>query len=512
MPTSTRKASILAGLLTTLVAREALAESWAVWADSSNGVLPRTFPALAISPQRDIFFTYLAPQPDHNGVVYRAHLDDPGRTFTAMPSFPLPTPAPGKPYDNVFTMTTTAQGEPVVGLSANGLSNNTEPMLMTWDKTAGHWLAPTITPASAVCAHNLFTLDRAPNGDLWAGCQWHGAYHSTDDGRTFQYVDVSALVAVSTPGYFPTRSNGASSLGALYGLTLGPDGSIYVGTESGGVVYSSDRGASFHPLDRNANDPMSPMARATNMGNVAGLGVTPDGRVLAQGVPGLAPYPQGDTSRLYVFDTVARTTTVGVGFPAYFLGGQTVAQIVTLPSGRMFLHTGHDTVDPTTGTPTLGGIMASTDGVSWAPENTGIDEVFKISGNNGWVDGNGKGTRRPFAIADNTLYTVTKTGKIYALGAVGGADAGTSSGGSTGASSGGTTGGSTGASPGGTTGGSTGASPGGSPTGGKAGGCAVGGGPSRDAAGMAVAALLALGVGAVRRRRRGGEARQRARS
>ena len=30
-------------------------------------------------------------------------------------------------------------------------------------------------------------------------------------------------------------------------------------------------------------------------------------------------------------DLVARTTTVGVGFPDYFLGGQTISNIVTMP-------------------------------------------------------------------------------------------------------------------------------------------------------------------------------------
>lgn len=97
-------------------------------------------------------------------MVLRADLDDPAPQFVQMPGFPLPTPAPGKGYANVFCITANAQGEPIVGLSANGSSTNTEPMLMTRDE---------------VCAHNLYILDRAPNGDIWAGCQWHGAYRST---------------------------------------------------------------------------------------------------------------------------------------------------------------------------------------------------------------------------------------------------------------------------------------------------------------------------------------------
>lgn len=494
------------------MAREALAESWSVWAGPSQGVLSRTFPSLAISPQRDIYFTFLAHQSDHNGVVLHAHLDDPARTFSPMPPFPLPTPAAGQPYNNVFSITTTTKGEPVVALSANGRSDNTEPMLMTWDGAAQHWLAPPITPPGAVCGHNMYVIDRAPNGDLWAGCQWHGAYRSTDDGRTFQYVDVTALVAASSPGYFPTRAAGLGTLGALYGLTFGPDGSIYIGTEGGGVVYSSDRGASFHPLDRAPQNPMSTMARATNVANVAGVGLTPDGRILVQGVDGLAPYPPSDTTRLYAFDPVARTTTVAVGFPAYFLGGQTVSQMVTLPSGRMFFHSSHDTVDATTGTPTLGGIMSSTDGVHWAPDNAGIHETFKVSGSNGWIDGNGLSTHRPFAVDGDTLYSVTKTGQIYVLGAGAGTGASTGAGGGAttgGAGNGATAGGAGGAGAGGTggsaggAGGSSGETTGGSKGGGAHAGCgcrAGGGEPSTEGT-VALGAVLALAGTRLQRRR-----------
>ena len=414
MMTIPRYAHILVGMWAALAAAEARADGWALWADASNGVPSRTFPQLAISDDRQIFLTYLAPQPGAQGVVYRAKLDDPAPMFTPMPGFPLPTPAMGVGYANVFCMTTTALGEPVVGLSANGTSENMDPMLATWDAQAGAWLTPPIEPAAEVCRHNLYAIARAPNGDLWAGCQWHGGYRSVDDGRTFQYVDVSALVAASTPGYFPTRAGLTNDLSALYGLTIGPDGAVYYGTETGGVVYSPDGGATFLPLDSDPLDPMSPMARATNIGNVAGLGVTLDGKVLIQGIGGKDPYPPKDAINFYLLDPVARTTTVAEGFPDYFLGGQTISQIVTMPSGQLFIHTGHDRVDMT-GNPTLGGIMTSTDGVHWEAFNTGIDEIFKVPNMDLWVDGNGRGVSRGFAAAGDELYTVTTTGKIFVL-------------------------------------------------------------------------------------------------
>lgn len=393
----------------------ALAASWTLWADDSNNVPPGNFPQIAISTQRQIFLTRLFPQAGASGVVLRADLDDPAPQFVQMPGFPLPTPAPGKGYANVFCMTTNAQGEPIVGLSANGSSMNTEPMLMTWDEAGGKWFAPKINPPGEVCAHNMYILDRAPNGDIWAGCQWHGAYRSTDAGASFDYVDVSKLVGASTPGYYPTRASGAGDLGALYGLHIGPDDRVYFGTETGGVVYSTDRGKTFLPLDAAPNDPMSSMARATNSGNVGGLGVTPDGRILVQGADGVAPYPPPDGVHFYVFDPVAKTTTLATGFPDYFLGGQQVTQIVTMPSGQMFLHTNHMNVDPMTGTPTLGGIMTSDDGVSWTAFNTGIDEAFKLPNMNVWIDGNGQRLGRAFAVDGDDLYTVTENGKIYVL-------------------------------------------------------------------------------------------------
>src|SRR5205085_2434224 len=106
------------------------------------------------------------------------------------------------------------------------------------------------------------------------------------------------------------------------------------------------------PLDAAPTDPLSPMARATNSGNVGGLGVTPDGKILVQGLPGKAPDPAPDAVHFYVFDTVAHTTTPGVGFPDYFLSGQQITQIVTMPSGQMFLHSNSPSVDEMTGAPT----------------------------------------------------------------------------------------------------------------------------------------------------------------
>ncbi len=405
---TTLTTSLAAALL--LAASEARAEGWTLWAE---GLAPGVGPSIAISDQREIFYTLLAPQMDGSGTVYRASLDDPQRVFTKMPSFPLPAPQGGASYNNVMALTTNARGEPVVGISINGNWTNTEPLLMTWDKDADKWIAAAIVPADAICSRNIVKVARAPNGDLWATCQWHGAYHSTDDGRTFEYVDVSKAVEAAVPSYFPTQANGAGDLGALFALAIGPDGAVFIGSESGGTVYSTDDGATWRPLDWDPTDPMSTMARATNMGNVAGVGVLTDGRVIVQGGDGNGPYPPPGTVGLYVFDLVAHTTTTATGFPDYILAGLTTGQIVTTPPGVMFFNTAHDRVDEMTGEPAFGGIARSSDGLAWTLDNGGIDEIFKVPNMNLWIDGIGKADTHPFAVHGGDVYVVTKTGKIF---------------------------------------------------------------------------------------------------
>lgn len=176
-----------------LAAAEARAD-WTLWVE---GLPQGISPSIAISEQREIFYTFLAPNFDGNGVVHRASLDDPQRVFTMMPTFPLPELQQDVGYNNAMALTINARGEPVVGLSINGNWINMSPLIMTWDSDADSWIAAAIVPEAEVC---------------------------------------------------------------------------------------------------------------TNMGNVAGVGVLPDGRVIVQGGDGNAPYPPAGTLGLYVFDLVARAS------------------------------------------------------------------------------------------------------------------------------------------------------------------------------------------------------------
>ena len=397
---------LLACLLTPTAARAQR------WVRHVGGLRAGTYPVLAVAqpPRRDVYYSVQFPAPGGMGAVWRGRIDDPSAPFVQMPPFPLPAPAPGNSLANVFTLTTNRLGEPVVGLSANGRSDNTAPMLMTWSEADGRWLAPPVTPAGHNCTHNLYRVDRAPNGDLWGICQWEGAYVSTDDGRSFRYLDLSALVRASHPSYFPTRAAATEFLGALYSLTFAADGAVIIGSETGGVVTSSDRGATWHPLDPDAANPRSPLAGVTAVGNVYGLSARPDGRLIVHGFQATTSPLASDPTRLYLVDRVARTVTPARGVPDYTLGGR--LQIVSLPSGESFFHTNRNTVDDA-GAPTYGGIQRTADGLTWAAANDGIREAVMVSGMSLWVDGNGRGAGGGFAVDGSDLYTVTAQGNVY---------------------------------------------------------------------------------------------------
>ena len=86
------------------------------------------------------------------------------------------------------------------------------------------------------------------------------------------------------------------------------------------------------------------MARASNVGNVAGLGFTKDGKIVVQGAARHRPQPANDPTHLYLVDPVNHTVQICTGFPDYFFGSQDVHTIMTTPDGTMFINTGRNTV------------------------------------------------------------------------------------------------------------------------------------------------------------------------
>ena len=312
-------------------------------------------------------------------------------------------------------MTTNSSGEPVIGTAAPG---NTDPSqtgatkLYRFDMATNQWVAP---PLTAYAGQNIPTLQpnnamyqltRGADGTLWGGGQWTKTYRSTDGGKTFTVIDEKALLAQTHPTYytnpagFPSKNGGD---GAIYGIRVAPNGYVYEGTETGGVIYSPDNGATWNPLDYDYLNPNSTMARASNIGNVAGLGFTKDGKVVIQGAPGTAANPANDATHLYLVDPVQHTVQTCLGFPDYFFGSQDVHTIMTTADGTMFINTGRNTM--TNGSPSIGGVFTSTDGLNWSPFNTGLTSADNFDYRSAGPDS--------MVVIGNEVFMSTTDGKIW---------------------------------------------------------------------------------------------------
>jgi hypothetical protein len=358
---------------------------------------------------------------DTLGTVWSCDLLDVAQPCAKLPQtgLTLPPPKPGNSIANVFSMTTSEAGEPIVGLisAANGAPG--APKLFRYDAAQKQWVAPPIhvagsnTPAPPP-PQAMYRLGRAPDGTIWGGGQWSGVYRSTDGGHSFSFLDESALVAKSAPGIFPTRS-GSPNDGALYGLVIAADGTVYFGTETNGVVRTSDGGATWSLLDKDYLNPASGLAAATQAGNVAGVGLAPGGNVVIQGtISGVAP-PGIDTgARLFLVNPATQTMEVATGFPDYFFSGQDVHTILTTASGLMIFNSGRNFTpagqttnygNPLTWAVDTGGVYASTDGRAWTLLNAGLTSAGTFMFRSG-------GPANPAALGDD-VYLATTDGKIW---------------------------------------------------------------------------------------------------
>jgi MYXO-CTERM domain-containing protein len=385
------------------------AEAWVRWADTSNGVATGIYPVLTVAHStHSIFYSYRFPVPDMKGRVYRADLQDPARSFTMMSQagFDLPPPV-NNPQFNVFSMTTNDAGEPILGLmTAGGYSTTNK--LLRWDSASSTWVQPALfaegaSPGALAPNRAIYSLARAPDGTIWGGHQFSKISRSTDGGKSFAVISDDYYLNVSSPGF--------TSAASINGVVVGPDGWLYAGTEIGGGIYSPDQGASWRSLDAFWGNSTSPMRMASALTNCAGIGVTPDGKIVLQGgKPNDASIPD-DLVHMVWIDPVNKVAKSVSGVKPGLLGGQDVHKILTTDSGDMFFIAGSVPFqDPMYGE--QGGVYTSKDGLDWHTFNTGITwYVAKPP--------SGSTATTSLAVDGNDVYFATANGVIWHYNTVG---------------------------------------------------------------------------------------------
>ena len=361
--------------------------SWQLWA---TGLTVGAWPRLAIAPNHDIFFVRMSAGGITPGIIYMANTQSATGTFTALPAIPVPASL----VNNVFSITTNQNSEPIAGIFR---SNSSDPWLFRFNNATQQWVTATTNSSPILGA---YCMERAPNGTIWVGAKWNYVYKSTDNGNSYTVIDQSANMQAVYPCYYPTW-NGSTLDGAIYGINIDKNGRVYVGTETNGLLYSDTQGASwktvdYHPCKTSIptqRDSFSTMRPACESGNVAGIGFTINNDVVwSGGEMWIFNWP----NEIALANMTNHTITPAAGIPnALITSGQQVSKIVTASNGRMFLHSGG--ANGATGI----GIYTSMDGINWTLFNTGIT---------GFNFGQSQGS---LAVDGNNVFMATQDGQIW---------------------------------------------------------------------------------------------------
>ena len=362
--------------------------SWQLWA---TGLTSGAFPRLAIAPNHDIFFVRMSSGGGITpGVIYKANTQSAFGTFTALPAIPVPASL----VNNVYSITTNQNSEPIAGIFR---SISTDPWLYRFNNATQQWVTASSNISPVLGA---YCMERAPNGTIWVGAKWNYVYKSTDNGNTYTGIDQSANMPSVYPCYYPTW--GGSTLdGAIYGLNIDHNGRVYVGTETNGLLYSDDAGATWKTVDYHLcktayptqRDSFSTMRPANEGGNCAGIGFNINNDVVySGGEMWIFNWP----NEIALANMTNHTITPAQGIPnALITSGQQVSKIVTAINGQMFLHSGG-----AAGTAGVG-IYTSMDGINWTIFNTGIT---------GTNLGQSQGS---LAVDGNKVFMATQDGQIW---------------------------------------------------------------------------------------------------
>lgn len=383
---------------------QAQSSPWRLWA---SGLPAGIHPRVAVAPDHSIYYGLLGGVA--LGVIYKAtNALGASGSFATLPTIPYVSIT-----NNISALTTSANNEPVVGIFHGSAAQSlSDPMAFVLDASSQQWVTATVTIPAQL---GVFAMARAPNGDLWFGAKWGRVYRSVDNGRSYTAINETALVAASASCYYPAIGGNPSD-GAIYSINVDRRGWVYAGTEGAGVVYSSDNGTSWQPVDTFACDPnqpsqhnlASPMEPISHTGNTGAIGFTIDNNVVWNGTHPYN-YPNWSSSIGYA-DVSAHVAGPVTGFvPFFIVNGLQTQKIVTTQSGTMFLHSGtNSSFDPNPPPPPgsnlyTKGIYTSSDGYNWVQANSGLP-----ASNNGGAEGS-------LAVDGDRVFTATINGQIWYL-------------------------------------------------------------------------------------------------
>lgn len=360
--------------------------SWKLW---GSGLPSGAYPRMVVAPSHDIFYSLLGTG-SKIGYIYKANVMDSLGIFTEMPKVPVPASL----QNNIVALGYNANSEPLAGIYRTNIN---EPWLFRYNNSTKSWdtcltnLNPTL---GGQC------IATSKSGVIYVTTKWSFIYKSVDNGVSFTAIDESKILASQYPCYYPSFLNKSANDGALFTVVIDGNNRIYAGTETSGVIYSDDEGATWHPADLFAcqdgslqYDTLSKMAPITRSGNVAGIGFTKNNNVVWSGVD---MWYYGWKNKIGFANMQDSTVSEITGLPDYLVQtGQQVSKIVTTTNGTMFLHSGSSTGA------TQIGIYRSFDGVNWEYFNNGI-----IGGNNNLSQGS-------LAVDGNKVFMATSDGKVW---------------------------------------------------------------------------------------------------
>ncbi len=288
----------------------------------------------------------VVPMP--NGDIYVAargagifHSADRGQTWTTLNN--------GLPDFELGPLIVAQDGTMVVSVGRN-------PGEGTWWYDGAIWRQ---CPGVPTGGWGVLAMDKTAGGDILVGHAWTNTITvSTDNGRTFTQRAV-----------LPNSPNGWAS--SPYAMARGPDGTMYLGTEIGGVLYSRDDGRTWATIP-NTDKTTYPA------GNIAALGFNNAGELLCN--LGVNP------SRLV--GGVTGTWVAMAGFPIE----TRLNSFTKTPDGQLFTVTRRYSPQPPQ-------VCTSTDGgASWTGASDGLPPAATLVCNSVVVS------------PDNYLYLATKGG------------------------------------------------------------------------------------------------------